>query len=605
MSETGLHRLLLIADTLPASARIWGDGGWHMPEEREALDWLTLARLLGWQVDVVRPGRLTGLTAAHWIVVACDAALLTVDDVARIVRRLAASPCLLVARAAPRGSPLARLVGAAGASVASRARALAWPRADGTRGRALLKRPLPVVALPPTLSHPLGGFAAMGSMPAELAGRGDDAASLREPALVSRGNAAAIWARIGEVPLVALHPVGRGQVATLAVHPSVLRDASGAGTALLSDLLVQGAGRPVAWLDWQGAVALRMDDPGAAQNVWLESWAYRKLHAPAWKKIGTILARYRARLSIAYVSGWVDDGDRARGTLTVGGRDFGRHPGWVYPSPEIVYVDRRGHRPGTRHDGASEYRGIQDLRRRGLAEVELHGHTHMHPDSEAWAAAPDRYSNVAWFREVGRAALPAIARRGPANHPLATGLTALEGQFKTKPLALVSPGDEFTDEAIEQALDLEIELVSSYYTAIRHDGRFAWSTHLCAPYLDEPDAGWFAGNLPVVGYFHDRDLAVHGIDWLDRNLAAWRDAGATRFIDFRELATALELRIGVRSTRRAVAVTVKQGAAALPRAVHLCLFDPAGRTEMIADDPGGAVAIIARAGKTVTLSLRA
>ena len=541
MSDAGLHRLLLITDALPTRARIWGTGGWQMPEEREALDWLTLARLLGWQVSIARPGKLTGLTSAHWIVVACDSALLPVDDVARIERRLAAAPGLLVARAAKQGAPLARLMGSAGETVAKGARAITWPRADGTSGHALLKKPLPLVSLPD-------------------------------------GN---VWAKIGRLPLVVLRPLGRGYVATLAVHPSVLRDASGAGTALLSDMLVSAAGRPVAWLDWQGTVALRMDDPGAAQNVWLESWAYPKLHAPAWKKVGAILARHKARLSIAYVSGWVDDGDPARGTLTVGGQHPDRHPGGVYPSPEIVYRDRHGHRPGTRHDGPSEYRGIQDLRQRGLADVELHGHTHMHPDSEAWAAAPDRYTSVGWFREVGRAALPILAARGAKNHPLTIGRASLQQQFKTTPLALVSPGDEFTDAAIERALDLDIELVSSYYTAIRHDGRFAWSTHLCAPYLDEPDTGWFAGNLPVVGYFHDRDLAVHGIDWLERNLSAWRAAGATRFVDFRELVAALELKIGTQDTSDGVAVTVDLGATPLPRAARLRVYDPHGLADVI------------------------
>src|SRR5262249_10232898 len=60
--------------------------------------------------------------------------------------------------------------------------------------------------------------------------------------------------------------------------------------------------------------------------------------------------------------------------------------------------------------------------------------------------------------------------------------------------------------------------------------------HVCAPYLDEEDALWFDGGLPVVGYFHDRDLAVHGPSWLGACLDRWRDAGARRLLDFRELA---------------------------------------------------------------------
>jgi hypothetical protein len=626
MSDTGTHRLLLISDALPADARLWGDGGWCMPEEREALDWLTLARLLGWQVDVIRPGRLTGLKAAHWIVVACDGARLSDSDVARLERRLATAPGLLVARAVATGCPLERLVGRAGDPAASRARVLTWPRADGSTGRHLLKKPLPHVALPPSLSLPLkggGNAAAPPQLSRNSSRSGATGSSLPSPASPAtmqwrrsrrerdrvRGEApeANVWARIGNDPLVTLRSVGRGSVATLAVHPSVLRDASGAGTALLTDLLIRAAGRPVAWLDWQGTVALRMDDPGAAQNVWLESWTYAKLGAPAWEEIGAILARHQARLSIAYVSGWVDDGDPARGSLTVAGQSVGtkklpRLPGQIYPSPDVVYVDRHGHSPGTRHDGPSEYKGIQALRQRGLAEVELHGHTHMHPDTAAWAKAPDRYTGVAWFREVSRAALPVLTRRGARHHPFTRGRAALKRQFKTAPLAVVSPGDEFTDEAMEQALDLGIALVSSYYTAIRHEDRFAWSTHLCAPYLDEPDAAWFAGNLPVVGYFHDRDLAVHGNGWLDRNLAAWRAAGATRFIDFRELVAALDLILGVRRTRDGIAVAVERGDIPLPRPARISLYDPDGGVEVLAG-PIGPAAVTGRAGNTVTVSV--
>src|SRR2546422_229081 len=48
--------ILVASDVaLPAAHRVWGTGGWLPPEEREALDWLTLSRLLGWRVTVARP----------------------------------------------------------------------------------------------------------------------------------------------------------------------------------------------------------------------------------------------------------------------------------------------------------------------------------------------------------------------------------------------------------------------------------------------------------------------------------------------------------------------------------------------------------------------
>ena len=45
--------------------------------------------------------------------------------------------------------------------------------------------------------------------------------------------------------------------------------------------------------------------------------------------------------------------------------------------------------------------------------------------------------------------------------------------------------------------------------------------------------------------FHDRDLAQAGVDWLRGVLARWRSAGADRFIDLRELTSALGLRLAL------------------------------------------------------------
>ncbi|MGZ6792638.1 MAG: hypothetical protein ACXVFV_06765, partial [Mycobacteriales bacterium] len=56
--------------------------------------------------------------------------------------------------------------------------------------------------------------------------------------------------------------------------------------------------------------------------------------------------------------------------------------------------------------------------------------------------------------------------------------------------------------------------------------------------LDQADPSWFADCLPQVGYWHDRDMAVHGPGWVPEQLAAWRDCGATRAMSFADLATA-------------------------------------------------------------------
>src|SRR2546425_6734485 len=106
--------MLLVADgtRLPSDARVWGTGGWFPPDQREALDWLTLARFSAWDVNIVRqlPGDSAGLDAAtRWIVIACDPDTLDEQDVAWLASRLLREPIVVVARAASPGTPMARL----------------------------------------------------------------------------------------------------------------------------------------------------------------------------------------------------------------------------------------------------------------------------------------------------------------------------------------------------------------------------------------------------------------------------------------------------------------------------------------------------------------
>ncbi|HUG67549.1 MAG TPA: hypothetical protein VMM76_07345 [Pirellulaceae bacterium] len=63
--------------------------------------------------------------------------------------------------------------------------------------------------------------------------------------------------------------------------------------------------------------------------------------------------------------------------------------------------------------------------------------------------------------------------------------------------------------------------------------------------MDQPNGEWLDSGLPVVGYFHDQELALQGVGWFTRYLDAWQEAGFRRFIDFRELAAALSLQLDV------------------------------------------------------------
>lgn len=543
MVESPRAPVLLVSSEgeLVDASRVWGTGGWVRPEQREALDWLTLARLLGWGVRVARSvsevDAAKAAGCARWVIVAGEPDRLGEGFISLIASWLTTEPLLVVARAGGHGA-FARLAGATHARGQLEGRQLRWTGA-GPERRWECRERLQI-----------------------------DALTIPDGAVVA--------ATLDEVPCIVTRSQGRGVIATLGFHPSRARDADGAATALLKCLLVCGSPAPVACLDLEGTMILRMDDPGGAQNVHYRNWLYPKLQAPDWAAIGVDLKRRGARMSIGYVPGWVDDGDSARGELRVAGRDVPRIPGAVHESPLVTYAESAAHGDGVRHDYGSEFRGIEALRAAGVADVELHGYTHMHPDTRAWAEAPDRYDRISWFRELGHPSR--CSSSDPlSEHPLVRGAAALRRQFGVAPTTLIPPGDEWTDESLDVALDLGFQFVASYYLALRDSDRFCWATHVCAPYLDQPDGTWFSSGLPVVGYFHDREPATAGITWIGEWLDRWQAAGARRFMDFREVAAAVGRRLHLEPSDGALRLSIaSDGAPRLVRPLPVSIWLPHG-----------------------------
>jgi hypothetical protein len=505
----GTVLLISSAHELPVACRVWGTGGRTSPEEREALDWLTLCRLLGWSVEVVRSGdphfANTVKRRHRCIIVGCPPDELSPEEAALLLACIAESPVLLVTRLGREPTPLDAGV----QSSIVLGTSLSW-QGPGPEMQWKLRKPEAIETITPT----------------------------RE---------GIIWAALDDVPIIAARPIQKGCTATLAFHPSSARDLAGYFTVVLRHLLIFGPACPVQWLDLSKTLILRMDDPGGAQNVHSGSWAHRKLDRAAWRQLSQDLASRSGRLSIGYVSGWVDDGDASRGSLRVGAQAVPRRPGEIFPSPLVEYRDLTGHQPGTVHDYADEFAGIQDLCSAGTGEVELHGYTHMHPDRARWVLAPDRYEDTRWYREFGAEAARHYVDLPLEQHPLHIGMRQIERWFGTRPTTLIFPGDQWTESSMEFALDLGLELVSSYYLALRHGDRFCWAIHACAPYLDLARPEWFDAGLPVVGYFHDRDLATAGTSWMREWLDQWTASGARNLIDFRTLTNALALAGDTRS----------------------------------------------------------
>ena len=513
--------------TLPPGP-VWGqEDAVRTPSTYEPVDWLTLLRLLGWSTTVSSWSDPGVETSRHDVVVlAGDPDKLPPNHQDRLAERLRREAVLVIS---PAGSASPDFYG----------RRLAW---TGPGGRADWL------------------------LPSDLKGR-----ELEAP------TGAEVWVTLEGRPVVVARRTGRQSVlVTIGLEPA--GNWAPAAVAVMKRVLTFGCPVPTAWLDLAGTLVLRMDDPGGAPNVHLRSWSYRRLTETEWEGIGELLRLRGAYMSVGYTPGWLDDGDADRGTLLVDGAEPVRTGGAIHPSARVVHVDRAGNAPGRVNDYTSEYRGIERLREQGLVSVELHGYTHMHADAERWAAARDRYDEVGWYQEFTPESDAVLASRDAAGHPLALGDALLRKTFGVQSTTLVCPGDAWTPATLRHALQIGLSLVSARGFALRHEGRFCWCAGIATIPLDAPSGDHFAAELPVICRFHDLEPATLGVPWLGQAVDEWRRLGARRLIDFRELSSALALRLGLRrdSGGEWCLDIGGDGGESLPRPVPVLLHVPGG-----------------------------
>jgi hypothetical protein len=490
-------------DELDPRASVWGSPDRALaPPDRWALDWITLCRFLGWDV-IAETGTLAdalGSAGSH-LILARDPDRIGESEAEALRAHLEREPALVIAGAGPPGSALARLTGVATGELRVVAGAPRWAGPGPER-----------------------------SWNAHLQ---------TEMALLDVSEGTVPWAFVGGAPLALARPLGAGVLVSLAADPSGLRDAGPGGTGVLRHLLLHGAPEPVAWLDLEGVVVLRMDDPGSAANVHLRGWAHPELGEADWLALAGELTKRGARMSACCVPGWIDDGDPERGELLVAGELAERVPAAVHPSPEVVFRERSG----AVHDYVAEFRGLRAFRDAGVGELEQHGYTHVRPDRGRWAEAADRYENVDWYRELER--LGPEVNPGGADDPIAAGRLIFRRVFGSEPSTLTCPGQACSATAAELAAAAGFELAATESLALRHGERLLWAGHVSCPGVDYPNPALLETGIPIQAILHDRDIALNGAEWLRGWLDAWAEAGVTRFIDFRELAGLLGVRVGL------------------------------------------------------------
>ena len=481
---------------------ILGTSGWFPPEEREVVDWMTLIRFMGWNVEIVSPSKFEkGIIEdqnVKWVILTGIAEGYDTRFMRDLLFILQSKPILFISQAAVSKSSFANLIGVFTTDTNIDGQELQWV-GKGVQKSWKCHTVIQLGAIQFATGH-------------------------------------TVICKLDGYPVITSQKIGNAKIISIGFHSSAARDLDGVFTALLKHLLIYESLTPVAWYKWDNTVILRMDDPGSLEVVYNEAYQNTKLAEEDWCIIGEELKKRKARMSLGYVSGWVDDGNTERGELRVAGETPARIRGAVYPSPKVRYEKKNNINSNIVYNYESEFKGVQNLRKEGLVEVELHGYTHLHPDRQKWAEAKDRYSNTFWYREFGETAVAFFKSLPVLEQPFYLGINTLKEYFNIAPSTLICPGDEFTNHVLEQVLESELLMVSSYYLAIKIGKQLCWAQHICAPYLNEADAKWFKSELPVVGYFHDFDISINGVSWFSDCLNKWEEAGAVYLKDFREVA---------------------------------------------------------------------
>jgi hypothetical protein len=258
--------------------------------------------------------------------------------------------------------------------------------------------------------------------------------------------------------------------------------------------------------DLRGVLLLRLDDPGAAGRRWLDWWAHDDVAPAAWDALWRELDGF-GRASVFCCPGWVCEDGRV--------------------------VDSRTQNP-------KEWAALDAGVRAGVADLECHGYTHMHPDTAAWGAAADRCTSADWYREFWPPRAPV--------EPSVEAQTAILDAWAAAcgaATSLVAPGEAWGVRTLAAARSRGYALFNSWGICRLQEPVPTWSVGIGSPYLDEADPAWLADGLPAVGYWHDRDMALHGPGWVGAQLSAWRDCGARRAWAFADLARAYAVPVDV------------------------------------------------------------
>ncbi|MGH7494853.1 MAG: polysaccharide deacetylase family protein [bacterium] len=300
-----------------------------------------------------------------------------------------------------------------------------------------------------------------------------------------------------------------------------------------------------------GIMALRMDDPGAPIKAYFDGYRHTGLSPAKWRQVVSLLEQQQAEMSIFYVPAWVDDGDAARGILEHEGKIVApRIPGRIYDAKSVVYTV---HENAVRMDQAAEYEILKAAA--PTLDFESHAHTHMEIDLECWLQAADKYSNKAWYRELYHLHDDRDLTVEETRAVLQNSADKIAAWFAKAPTTLVPPGHKISSNTLHVAGKMGFRLLAMNTVFLLDSTHYLEAGYVRNPgfeHWQDFDASLIVEGFPVIGYMHDRDIALLGSAWLARGMRGWQGVGIRRFVTFRELAGLLRAKITAHVARHSV-----------------------------------------------------
>jgi len=238
-------------------------------------------------------------------------------------------------------------------------------------------------------------------------------------------------------------------------------------------------------------VCLKLDDPGSAQNSFLDHWHYPTLSLKKIKdEMIEPLKKFRAKLVINVCPGFCDPRERK-----------------IVNPWTVKFTDPFG----TFQDYSSTKAGLDLGLKQGVFEIQSHGWTHLVPDLD-----PGERKRVGWYREFydyrREREIPAAVQR----YHMIRSIREIEKQFGVHPLSFRPPGlgmsTSLKNHTMIIAAQVGFGIQAGWYYLGRD--RVIDMSPVVGPsyaYLDQAEQiipQLNQDDYPVLVGFHDKDVAL-------------------------------------------------------------------------------------------------